>query len=425
MGQENTPPPSPSEAIMDDDDDVGEPLEVIDLDELEEQGLVEEVEDDGEDELEDGADDNVIQEEIEDNSILKFEEHSDSVFCVDVQPENDDPVVASGGQDDVCYLWSLKTGKVLKKLENFKDSVVHVKFNFNGSYLAVADMAGTIYVIKMSPNIVQEPVFSFETGDVTWLDWHPGANVLFAGTEDSSLWMWKIPSGQSKIFQGHGEKIETAKILPDGRRVVVGYSDGIIRVFDLKTEEVTHNVSVFESKSSIVAIDTRSDNTLIALGSVEGEVKIFNVLSGKIVGHFQNAKRSNNDEEQQEESYSEAVESVLFSTPEGNQLVTGSLNGLLSVWDLSSQVSKLSTKIGSGLVKLAWKDSMILAATLDGLIRILDPRSGKIIQDCSGHTLQILDFGLTRNGQYMVSSSDDHTCRVFDVGKLMSSANQN
>ena len=200
----------------------------------------------------------------------------------------------------------------------------------------------------------------------------------------------------SKIFQGHGEKIETAKILPDGRRVVVGYSDGIIRVFDLKTEEVTHNVSVFESKSSIVAIDTRSDNTLIALGSVEGEVKIFNVLSGKIVGHFQNAKRSNNDDEQQEESYSEAVESVLFSTPEGNQLVTGSLNGLLSVWDLSSQVSKLSTKIGSGLVKLAWKDSMILAATLDGLIRILDPRSGKIIQDCSGHTLQILDFGLTR-----------------------------
>ena len=80
MGQENTPPPSPSEATMDDDDDVGEPLEVIDLDELEEQGLVEEVEDDGEDELEDGADDDVIQEEIEDNSILKFEEHSGKII---------------------------------------------------------------------------------------------------------------------------------------------------------------------------------------------------------------------------------------------------------------------------------------------------------------------------------------------------------
>ena len=89
MVHENTPPPSPSEAILDlsdnDDDDVGEPLEVIDLDELMEGE--EEDDDDGEDELEDELEDGVsrtvinrvddtIQEEIEDNSILKFTEHS-------------------------------------------------------------------------------------------------------------------------------------------------------------------------------------------------------------------------------------------------------------------------------------------------------------------------------------------------------------
>ena len=121
------------------------------------------------------------------------------MFCVDIQPENNlsclpCPVVATGGQDDTCFLWALNNGTVLKKLQSFKDSVAHVKFNHNGSYLAVADMAGTVYVLKMLPNIVEEPVWSFETGDITWLDWHPGSNVLFAGTEDSSLWMWKIPS---------------------------------------------------------------------------------------------------------------------------------------------------------------------------------------------------------------------------------------
>ena len=47
--------------------------------------------------------------------------------------------------------------------------------------------------------------------------WHHGANVLFAGTVESELWMWKIPTGDSKIFTAHGEKIECAKILPDGR----------------------------------------------------------------------------------------------------------------------------------------------------------------------------------------------------------------
>ena len=32
--------------------------------------------------------------------------------------------------------------------------------------------------------------------------WHPSSNILFATTVDSELWMWKIPSGESKIYAG-------------------------------------------------------------------------------------------------------------------------------------------------------------------------------------------------------------------------------
>ena len=42
------------------------------------------------------------------------------------------------------------------------------------------------------------------------------ANVLFCGA-DSDMWMWKIPSGDSKVFQGQGENNECATILPDGK----------------------------------------------------------------------------------------------------------------------------------------------------------------------------------------------------------------
>ena len=117
------------------------------------------------------------------------------MFCIDVQPVSEKPLVASGGEDDICYIWDLETGEVKQKLTNFKDSVTHVKFNQDGSYLAVADMSGMVMVLKVLPNLVQEPVWSFETGDISWLDWHPGQkSVLFAGTDDSSFWMWKIPS---------------------------------------------------------------------------------------------------------------------------------------------------------------------------------------------------------------------------------------
>jgi WD40 repeat protein len=55
--------------------------------------------------------------------------------------------------------------------------------------------------------------------------------------------MWKMPNGESKVFGGHGEKAEVARILPDGRRAVVGYGDGAIKVFDLKSGEVVHSVA--------------------------------------------------------------------------------------------------------------------------------------------------------------------------------------
>ena len=50
-------------------------------------------------------------------------------------------------------------------------------------------------------------VWSFEVGDITWLSWHPMANVLFCGTADSEMWMWKIPGGEcqhlgTNIFLG-------------------------------------------------------------------------------------------------------------------------------------------------------------------------------------------------------------------------------
>jgi WD40 repeat protein len=63
--------------------------------------------------------------------------------------------------------------------------------------------------------------------------------------------------GQSKIFQGHGDPVESAVILPDGRKSAVGYSDGSMRIFELRTGEVVHNLSLFKNKAAICAIDSR------------------------------------------------------------------------------------------------------------------------------------------------------------------------
>lgn len=419
MAKDDTPPASPManiDDLIEEDADINEEgaIEVIDLDEEfgfddeeeEDNDLLETVEEEG----------SMIVQDIKDNASFVFKQHTKSVFCIDVQPvsQEEKPLVASGGEDDMCYIWDLESGEVKQKLNSFKDSVTHVKFNQDGSYLAVADMSGMVMVLKVLPNLVQEPVWTFETGDISWLDWHPGQkNVLFAGTDDSSFWMWKIPSGQSKIFQGHGDRVESAVILPDGKKSAVGYSDGSLRIFDLRNGEVLHNLSVFNNKSPICAMDARTDNQLIAVGSAEGEVVIVNNQNGKIVANFSSKKRQANEDE--EESASNSIESLIFSTPETNHLLSADVDGNLIVWDLSSHVAKISKVLGTGLVKLAWWQNYILVATFDGLIRIVDPRSGDTVADCSGHLENVLDIALSKDSKYLVSSSDDKTCRVYNM----------
>lgn len=45
------------------------------------------------------------------------------------------------------------------------------------------------------------------------------ANVLFAGSVEGEIYMWKIPSGECKVFQGFGQKTETATVIADGKQI--------------------------------------------------------------------------------------------------------------------------------------------------------------------------------------------------------------
>ena len=104
----------------------------------------------------------------------------------------------------------------------------------------------------------------------------------------------------SHVTLGHGERAECAELLPDGRRAVVGYGDGSLRVFDLKTGEVERSVSDAASAHSgaIACVSVRPDGggTILATGGVDGLAKVLNVNTGKNIAAFD--CRSNKEREQ-------------------------------------------------------------------------------------------------------------------------------
>ena len=63
------------------------------------------------------------------------------------------------------------------------------------------------------------------------------------------------------------------------------------------------------------------------MGSVEGEIGIVNSQNGKIVANFSGKKRQTNEDEEEMESGSNSIESLIFSKPESNHLLSADVDG--------------------------------------------------------------------------------------------------
>lgn len=80
----------------------------------------------------------------EDNSTQHFPEHGKSVFSISMHPTQ--PIAASGGEDDLGYLWNVENGELLVKLTGHTDSVTSTAFSADGELVSTGGMDGKVRI---------------------------------------------------------------------------------------------------------------------------------------------------------------------------------------------------------------------------------------------------------------------------------------
>ncbi|KAK0159152.1 hypothetical protein PV328_010073 [Microctonus aethiopoides] len=354
-----------------------------------------------------------------DDAITVFSKHEKSVFCGSLT--NDGKIAVTGGEDDVAYLWDTLSGEIIHKCTGHEDSVFFAEFNHDFTYLATGDMKGIIKVWRMRDKAI---IWDYNIGDASWMRWHNLANVLFAGSVEGEIYMWKIPSGECKVFQGYGQKSEAATVITDGKKLIAGYEDGTIRVLDLKEGTVQVTISAAHSES-ITSLDCQSDGKLIASAALDGKTVLSTVQTGKIVAILQNLQenKSNNSDTNAEESNDELenknyTEAVAFcKDPELHMVVSGTIRGEIFIWDTVKQAIRHKIVQEGGVSKLIWKGitPFICSAGLDGVLRCYDARTAECCKTCCGHSNYILDVSISKNSEKILTTSDDSTARIFDI----------
>ncbi|KAI1291726.1 Angio-associated migratory cell protein [Halotydeus destructor] len=404
-------------------DDIDEEIEIIDESEL--AGLENDdnedidnanfaIGEDGDDDIDEDEDYVTENEPPEEDAKIVVTGHKEAVLSIAVKADGD--IAVSGGQDDKALIWNTSTGQILHEFTGHKDSVVSVGFSCKETFVATGDMGGLIQVFKVG---TFENIFTYETDDLQWMRWHPTLDtVLLCGTESGNAWMFKVNDyTQVKTFQGPGFSNTAGSFTSCGTKAMMGYDDGSLRLWDLKSGSTSATIKGnLAHTSTVTCLDIKCDDSVGASGSTDGTVKLVNLQSGKLVNTFECGKARNTVESSASEPKDRSIESVAFC-PSLPLLATATVSGVIEVWDSSTFVCRTSMSNPSGISSINWnpiESSLLHVAGLDGSLITYDGRSGQQHSALYGHRDQILDFAVSKTNNILVTASEDSSCRVFE-----------
>jgi ribosome assembly protein SQT1 len=110
---------------------------------------------------------------------------------------------------------------------------------------------------------------------------------LLAGSEDGTVWMFQIPSGQCmNVFTGHSESVTCGQFTPDGKYVLSGSSDNSIIVWDPRNGTPLHKWSGQDGRfhqAPITSLSCSKDSALILSGDQDGGVLLLQISTNKVL----------------------------------------------------------------------------------------------------------------------------------------------
>ena len=111
------------------------------------------------------------------------------------------------------------------------------------------------------------------------------------------------------------------------------------------------------------------------------------------------------------------VNSVAFS-PDGKTIVSGGIDGTLSLWDTSGKAIRQRFKAHEGRVNsvaFSPDGKTIVSGSDDGTLRLWDTSGKAIGQPFKGHEGSVNSVAFSRDGKTIVSGGGDKTVRLWDT----------
>jgi WD40 repeat protein/serine/threonine protein kinase len=366
--------------------------------------------------------------------------HAEYISSLQFSP--DSRYVASGSQDRTVRVWYVNSGEEVMILKGHDAGIKAIAFSPDGKLLASGGGANTsikIWDLKYGKELISL------RGNNDWISsimFSPDGKHIVSASGNKGIKLWDITTGEFKTIYG-GTYALRAAISPNGRHVVYGGMDGVLRFINVsdKSEFMalrghTGIIScVAYSPDSKILISGGHDNTIRMWDAETGEeLRVFRGHEKTVdfVSFTQDGSRIVSGSEDSTikiwDPYTDYSKSVLFGpknyvlglafTPDGKRIVSGSVDGTIRIWDADSEAEILTLhkhEDGLSSIALSQNGNLLASGGWNNTIKIWNLAGGEEIMTLQGHEGAIRSIAFSPDGKRIISGSEDQTVKVWDV----------
>lgn len=230
-----------------------------------------------------------------------------------------------------------------------------------------------------------------------------GEYCLTCGS-DKTIKLWNPHrSLELKTYHGHGNEVLDAQSSCDNASICSGGMDRYVCNWDVSTGK---NLRRFHGhKGRVNCVTFNEEASAIISGSVEGLVNIWDVRSRKL---------------EPIQSLDEATDSVTSVCVTSHEILTSSVDHHVRRYDVRCG-QMTSDFIGSPVtsISLTRDAQCILTATLDDTLRLIDKKTGELLNEYKGHKSSDfkIDCVIASDDRQVLSGSQDGCVYIWDLIK--------
>jgi len=230
---------------------------------------------------------------------------------------------------------------------------------------------------------------------VTSVAFHPKENFAISGSQDGTVIIWDLDSPDSTTIQV-GEAVNTILVHPDGRTFFCGQGM-TVQQWDFKSKTCIRS---FNHQSYLCSLACSPDGRFVITGAQDNLLKLWATATGECLRSFS--------------GHTGPVSAVAIS-PDGTCILSGSSDKTLRQWKIQNgdciQILKADFFVDAVAVSMEGRFAM----SASGPVQIWDLETGESVYKLTEHENRVETVAFSPNGSYALSGSRDCAIKLWSL----------